>query len=39
MKKIKNTKDYNYENPLQKNQHVMRSTEELQQLIDSKTQN
>ena len=39
MKQIKNTKDYNYENPLQKNQHVMRSTEKLQKIIDSKPQN
>ena len=36
---MKETKDYNYENPLQKNQHVMRSTEELQKIIDSKPQN
>ena len=35
---MKETKDYNYENPLQKNQHVMRSTEELQKIIDSKPQ-
>ena len=39
MKNNKETKDYNYENPLQKNQHVMRSTEELQKIIDSKPQN
>lgn len=36
---MKETKDYNYENPLQKNQHIMRSTEELQKVIDSKPQN
>jgi hypothetical protein len=36
---MKETKDYNYENPLQKNQHIMRSTEELQKIIDSKPRN
>ena len=36
---MKETKDYNYENPLQKNQHIMRSTEKLQKIIDSKPRN
>lgn len=39
MKKYSNTKDYTYKNPLQKNQHQMRSLEEIQKIINSKPKN
>ena len=39
MKKGSNTKDYTYKNPLQKNQHQMRSLEEIQKIINSKPKN
>ena len=39
MKKDSNTKDYTYKNPLQKNQHQMRSLEEIQKIINNKPKN
>ena len=39
MKKDLNTKDYTSKNPLQKNQHQMRSLEEIQKIINSKPKN
>lgn len=39
MKKDLNTKDYTYKNPLQKNQHQMRSLEEIQKIINNKPKN
>ena len=39
MKKDLITKDYTYKNPLQKNQHQMRSLEEIQKIINSKPKN
>ena len=39
MEKDSNTKDYTYKNPLQKNQHQMRSLEEIQKIINSKPKN
>ena len=39
MKKNLNTKDYTYKNPLQKNQHQMRSLEEIQKIINNKPKN
>ena len=39
MKKNLNTKDYTYKNPLQKNQHQMRSLDEIQKIINNKPKN
>ena len=39
MKKNLNTKDYTYKNPLQKNQHQMRSLDEIQTIINNKPKN
>ena len=39
MKKGSNTKDYTYKNPLQKNQHQMRSLDEIQKIINNKPKN
>ena len=39
MKKDLNTKDYTYKNPLQKNQHQMRSLDEIQTIINNKPKN
>ena len=39
MKKSSNTKDYTYKNPLQKNQHQMRSLDEIQKIINNKPKN
>ena len=39
MKKDLNTKDYTYKNPLQKNQHQMRSLDEIQKIINNKPKN
>ena len=39
MEKDSNTKDYTYKNPLQKNQHQMRSLDEIQKIINNKPKN